>query len=174
MRYFMPKNITYQNIVRWLYLLCFALTLAGLILLSTYAKSTGAPTVAPIVSYVAAANTVIIGSSSGAAASQSITIPDLAATLATQGYNNLLIDQGSGIWLLKASLVVDTTAKLEITTPTVAWLRLESPPIHAIKIMTQRGGHLLIDGSDLIQFSFVKIQLDQSSLSNRHPCLDAA
>ena len=90
----MPKNITYQNIVRWLYLLCFALTLAGLILLSTYAKSTGAPTVAPIVSYVAAANTVIIGSSSVAAASQSITIPDLAATLATQGYNNLLIDQG--------------------------------------------------------------------------------
>ncbi|MEZ4867616.1 MAG: right-handed parallel beta-helix repeat-containing protein [Caldilineaceae bacterium] len=126
-------------------LLCFCLmglALPALTLLSAYAEGA----VAPTVTYIANANTIVVGSSSGTAASQPMTISELATVLAGQGHANLLVDQGSGNWLLKASIIVDTTAKLEITNAALTWLRLESPPIYAIKLMAQRGGYLLLDG----------------------------
>jgi len=159
----MPKLLPYQKIVIPACFLFMALTLFGLTRLPAYA----APGATPAVSYVVATNTILIGSSSGTPASEVITLPELAALLVTQGYPNLLLDQGSGTWLLKASIVVGATAKLDITSATVAWLRMESPPIHAIKIMPRRGGHLLIDGIKLTSWDSTINAVDENITNGR-------
>jgi parallel beta-helix repeat protein len=73
-----------------------------------------------------------------------ISIPEVAAAL-----NNpaLLQDQGGGAWLLKADLVIRQAARLEATSATISWLRLDSTPgakFPALTHITARGGSLLI------------------------------
>ncbi len=159
----LPYQILYQKIVIPFCLLFLAVTLFGLTRLPVAA----APVAAPAVSYLAATNTILLGSSSGTPASESITIPELATMLVAQGSPNLLIDQGGGTWLLKASIVADTTAKLEVTSATLAWLRLESPPIYAIKLMAQRGGHLLVDGIKLTSWDSATNTVDGNVANGR-------
>lgn len=159
----MRQNLRQGGKLFFLGCACIALGLLSLSLWPAYA----APTAAPTVSYIAAANTILIGSSSGTPASQSITVPELAATLTNQGTPNLLVDQGSGIWLLKASIMVDTTAQLAATNATIAWLRLESPPIHAINITAKRGGHLLIDGIKVTSWDSTLNAVDENITNGR-------
>src|SRR5205085_3354486 len=75
-----------------------------------------------------------------------ITIPEVAAAL-----NNdpaLLQNQGSGAWLLKVNMVISQTARLEATSNTISWLRLDSSPVGrsfpAFTSITANGGHLLV------------------------------
>lgn len=75
-----------------------------------------------------------------------ITIPEVAAAL-----NNpaLLEHQGGGVWLLKADMVINQAARLEATSATITWLRLDSTPGSRYPALTRliaRGGHLLIQG----------------------------
>ncbi len=102
----------------------------------------------PTVTYTSAINTIFVGASSGATpGSQVISLPDLAATLTTAGFPNALVNQGSGIWLLKARIEVEATAKLEITQGTgVTELRLESIFGSSAYIRAKQGGYLLFDG----------------------------
>ncbi len=69
-----------------------------------------------------------------------ITIPQVA-----QALNNpaLLQDQSGGVWLLHVNLVISQTARLEATNSTLTWLRIESTPGNATRVVA-RGGHLLI------------------------------
>jgi parallel beta-helix repeat protein len=75
-----------------------------------------------------------------------ITIPQVAAAL---GKPSLLQDQSGGAWLLKADMVISQTARLEATSGSISWLRLDSTPgakFPALTRITARGGHLLIQG----------------------------
>jgi parallel beta-helix repeat protein len=151
---------------RNLWLICFgwfAFGLLGLSLLPAHAQ----PATSPTVTYLANINTIVVGSTSGAAASQSITIPAMDSALTSQGLPDLLIDQGNGIWLVKASVLLNRTAKLDATNATVTWLRLESPPIHAISLTAQRGGHLLIDGIKVTSWESATNAVDQNIANGR-------
>ncbi len=102
---------------------------------------------APVVQYDVATKIITIGSPSGApVASEIIDVPTLAATLTTQGYADLVVDQGGGAWLIKANVIINPTAQLAATNATISELRLESPPNNAYSIIARRGGHLLLDG----------------------------
>ena len=74
-----------------------------------------------------------------------ITIPQLKDALDAQGYTGLVVNQGSGAWLLKSDVVVSPTARLEVTDATVKELRLDSTPnrFPAFTKLTATGGHLL-------------------------------
>lgn len=149
-----------------LLLICFGWLAFGLLnfnLLPAYAE----PTALPTVSYLANVNTAVIGNSSGTPASEVITIPQVDAALTAQGLPDLLIDQGNGAWLLKASLLIDKTAKVEATNATITWLRLESPPIHAINLTAQRGGHLLIDGIKVTSWESATSAVDENITNGR-------
>ena len=63
--------------------------------------------------------------------------------------------------------MVDTTAKLEATNATITWLRLESPPIHAINITAKRGGHLLIDGIKVTAWDSTLNAVDENIANGR-------
>ncbi|MCX6043923.1 MAG: right-handed parallel beta-helix repeat-containing protein [Chloroflexi bacterium] len=138
----------YQRRLRrkhWLLISLFVISLAwpNRNLPVTYAE----PSVAPSVSYNSALNTIYIGSNSGSLpASQPLTVPELATALVGQGLPNLLLDKGGGAWLLKANVVISTTAQLAATSATITELRIDSPPVAPLKITAERGGQLWIDG----------------------------
>ena len=84
-----------------------------------------------------------------------ITIPEVAAAL-----NNdpaLLQNQGSGAWLLKVNMVISQTARLEATSNTINWLRLDSSPagrsFPAFTSITANGGHLLVQNIKVTSWS---------------------
>ena len=89
-----------------------------------------------------------------------ITIPQLKDALDAQGYTGLVVNQGSGAWLLKSDVVVSPTARLEVTDATVKELRLDSTPnrFPAFTKLTATGGHLL--------FSKVKVRSWDTQLNN--------
>ena len=98
----------------------------------------------PNIRYSTSSNTIYIGRpysstlpaeapyvgypSNPAAPKLSITIPQLATIMQGRKQTNLFIDQGNGIWLVKVNLVIYQNSRLDITTPTVTELRLESYP----------------------------------------------
>jgi hypothetical protein len=119
-------------------LLCLALLLPA----SNAPFASAATYVLPAVGYDVATNKIVIGGNTGAPlASEAITIPDLATTLTAQGYTDLVVDQGSGIWLINASILISPTARLEATNASISTLRLASPPLNVITITALRGGH---------------------------------
>ena len=59
----------------------------------------------------------------------------------------LLQDQGSGAWLLKASIVILASAQLDATSSTISWLRLASAP--SFIRMVADGGYLKIQNIKL-------------------------
>lgn len=93
---------------------------------------------------------------------RAMTLHQLSTELTAQGHRDLLIDQGNGIWLLKAHVLIQQTARLDIASPTVKELRLNSPPdlapallslppdpgtvTPAFAVVVALGGHLKIDG----------------------------
>lgn len=133
----------YRNQWPLSFLLCLALLLPGRTVPVAYAALTAAPNV----SYSSAVNTIYIGSDSGAPPdSQPLTVPQLAAALTSQNLNNLVLDKGGGAWLIKANVVISTTARLEATSTTIKDLRLDSPPVNPLSITAKLRGHLLING----------------------------
>lgn len=156
-----------QNLrsVHWLYLLVGCLLLLPL---STYLFASAESFDTPAITYDSAANLVTIGSETGPPpASQVVTIPELAAALASQGRAHLLVDQGGGSWLLKASLLIQTTARLEATNDTLQWLRLDSPPLQPVVITAYRGGHLLVNGIKVTSWDSTANTVDENTANQR-------
>lgn len=145
-------------------LACLALLLPSFSTLSAFAD----PLVAPTIQYISASNLIVIGDTSGVPnGSQTITVPELATTLTTQGFANLLVDQGGGIWLLKAKVFINPTAQLVATHATINELRLESTISNFINITSSRGGYLLIDGIKVIAWDSNANAVDQNTADGR-------
>lgn len=105
----------------------------------------------PSVQYEAETNTIQLGTTSAdQPASEAITVPQLAAQLETLGLSPLLtlVDtvDVERIWLLKANLVIERSARLDVTDATIDWLRLASPAAAPVVVTVRRGGHLFFDG----------------------------
>lgn len=83
-----------------------------------------------------------------------ITIPEVAAAL-----NNpaLLQNQGGGAWLLKTNVVISGTARLEVTGPTVTWLRIDSSPagrpFPAYTSIAAKAGALLVQDAKVTSWA---------------------
>ncbi|MBX3011967.1 MAG: right-handed parallel beta-helix repeat-containing protein [Caldilineaceae bacterium] len=126
---------------------------------------------APQVTYNPGNNIITIGSLNGAIpGSQSITLPAVAATLAGAGAPDVLVDQGGGVWLTKARIVVAATGRLEATRAAgMTELRLES--ILAVGsptyIQVNGGGQLLIEGIKVVAWDSVNNQVDEEISNGR-------
>lgn len=146
-------------------LLALAVLLLGALLpAATPAAAQGA---APPVRYDAAAKIIYVGAnydkanpaqapyvgypSHPDAPKAGISIPQVAAALRGAGHADLLVDQGSRRWLLKSDLVISPTARLDVTSSSIAALRLDSTPnrFPALTRLVATGGHLLIQGVSL-------------------------
>jgi parallel beta-helix repeat protein len=81
-----------------------------------------------------------------------ITVPQLKEALDLQGFGGLVLDQGSGAWLIKSDVVVSPTARLEMTDASIKELRLDSTPnrFPAFTRLVATGGHL--------QFQNIKVR----------------
>jgi parallel beta-helix repeat protein len=105
------------------------------------------------------ANDPFAGNPSAAGAPKTaITLPQIDAALAAAGQPDLLIDQGGGVWLLNADMVVNQNSRLEISGPTVTELRLDSTPRadRAAPFLTKiiaQGGHLLIQNTKVVSWA---------------------
>lgn len=126
------------------------------------------PSALPAVHYASETNTLTLGTSdSDQPASEVITIPDLANTLAGQGLAHLLSEEANRVWLLKANLIIERSARLEVTGATVDWLRLDSPPVAPVVVTARRGGHLLIDGIQVTSWDNTVNGVDTSVANGR-------
>lgn len=158
------KRLYHQK--QWLLhiLTCLALLLPNLGASPAYATALDAPAI----QYIAASNLVVIGSTSGAPnASQIITVPDLATALTAQGLNNLLAQVSTGVWLLKAKVFINPTARLDATNATISELRLESTLSNFVNITASRGGYLLVDGIKVTSWDTTANALDQNTADGR-------
>ncbi len=98
------KWINKKNLLM-LCLLGFILLLPGATLPQANAETFDAPAVR----YDPFTRIIYIGADVGLpAASQVISVPDLAATLALQGVPDLVVDQGAGAWVIKANVIIST------------------------------------------------------------------
>ncbi len=152
---FRPKTVLLT------YLLCLALLLPSLSLPLAHAA-----TLDTAVLYIAASNTIVLGSAVGTPASEVITVPELAAKLTAQSFTNLLLDQGNGIWLLKANVLINPTAQLSVIDP-VKELRLESIPGNFVNINAYRGGYLLINAIKVTSWDSATNVVDQNTANGR-------
>ncbi len=122
----------------------------------------------PVVQYTSANNTLFLGNpESNQPGSEGITIPALGNTLTSQGLADLLVDQGNGHWLLKANLVIERSARLEATSATISWLRLDSPPVAPVTVTARRGGHLLIEGIQVSSWDSIANTVDTNIANGR-------
>lgn len=129
-----------------------------------FAESAASPTI----TYSSATNTLTLGKAdSSQPASEVVSVPALATLLATQGFTGLLVDQGQQRWLLKANLVIERSARLEATAATIAWLRLESPPVAPVTITARQGGQLLIDGIQVTSWDSTVNDVDTTIANGR-------
>jgi parallel beta-helix repeat protein len=157
-------NQKYFRISAWVMiaLCCAILTGWGLSPAPVFAQGT------PIVTYIPANKTVILGSDAGFnPASQPITIPALAATLATQGHSDVIVDQGNNVWLVKASILVRTTGRLELTSASVGRIRLESTATNFVILTVQRGGQIVVDGVTLTSWDTTTNAPDENLMDGR-------
>src|SRR5262249_50099213 len=131
-----------------------AIALCATLLPYTGAARAQAPAAAPPVRYDAGLGTIFVGDnytdpnlagypSQPGAPKSPITIPQIAAALANPA---LLQDQGGGVWLLHVNLVINATARLDATSASIGWLRLDSTPNRtpAYVNITANGGYLNI------------------------------
>lgn len=171
--FLLPAPRSSRTLLTLMNVLCIlALTLVPFAGLPTpTAQAAGTPTV----TYNATNNTIFIGEEYSnpddrdhpsrpdlLADKEAITIPDLDAELTSDGHPDLLVDQGSGVWLLNAHIIINQTARLDVTSAAVSELRLNSPPdaapdllsvppsrnetTPAFVVIVAFGGHLNIDG----------------------------
>jgi parallel beta-helix repeat protein len=96
----------------------------------------------------------------------SITIPQIAAAL---GDPTLLRNLGSGVWLLQADMVISATARLEATSATISWLRLDSTPGRspALTRLVAPGGHVRIQGIRLTSWNALTNDVDTNTIDGR-------
>jgi parallel beta-helix repeat protein len=153
-------------------LLSVLMVLGGLILPAVEGNGVQAQGQLPAVRYDVGRNTIYIGAnySSGdrfagfpshpdaIAAKARISILQLDRALATQFPNapDALVDQGGGVWLLKANTVISATARLDVTKETISELRLDSSPNRpapALTTITAHGGYLNIDGVKVLSWA---------------------
>jgi parallel beta-helix repeat protein len=161
----MPERQHLQRAYRlhWVVVGCFLL-----LALSTYLFASAESLDTPAVTYDSTTNLIALGNDSGfPTASQVLTIPELATALASQGHANLLVDQGSGHWLLKASILIKNTARLEATNATLQWLRLDSPPLQPVVITAYRGGHLHVNGIKVTSWDSIANTVDENTANQR-------
>lgn len=126
------------------------------------------PSALPAISYISATNTLTLGNTeSSQPASESITIPALAALLTDQGLANLLLDQGNRSWLLKANVVIERSARLEATAATMDRLLLDSPPVAPVTVIARRGGYLRIEGIQVTSWDSTTNTVDNSIANGR-------
>ncbi|MEZ4859695.1 MAG: right-handed parallel beta-helix repeat-containing protein [Caldilineaceae bacterium] len=160
----MPE-ITGKRRKYFLFLLLFGLSL--FISLTLYPFVYAESSALPAVNYSSSTGLISIGSSNGTPASQVITIPELATKLSDLGHGDLLVDQGNGVWLLKASVEIKRSARLDATDATITWLRLNSPPVDPVTITATSGGYLLIDGIKLTSWDSSINAVDESLANGR-------
>ncbi len=134
-------HVSLRNGVSWVALLvCLVGTL------SLWPANTAQAQGDPPVSYTADNQTILVGSASGAPGSQPITLPALAAAVAAQGGAAAIVDQGNGVWLLNAIVRIQRTARLDIASPAVSELRIQSNPSRISTLTAEHGGVLAING----------------------------
>lgn len=98
---------------------------------------------APAVDYNPAINTIFIGSAAGVPGSQTITFPALATAVG----NEILVNQGNGVWFSRAKIEILATARLEVAqSESLTELRLESTTGKVTFIKIKDGGQLLLNG----------------------------
>jgi parallel beta-helix repeat protein len=136
------ENQKYLRIFALLGIALCCTALLGWALGATPALAQGAPTV----NYIAASRMIVIGEDAGTAASQPINIPGLAAALVADGATDVLVEQEPGVWVLKASIQVLRSARLELNKTGATQLRLESTPARFVYLSAQRGGQIVVDG----------------------------
>jgi len=157
----------YRRTRRGLPLLALAALLAVSLWPTAQAPAAAQAAAAPPVRYDAQAKIVYIGANYNPAnpaetpyvgypahpdaPKAAISVPALAAALGQAGHGDLLVNQGERRWLLKSDVVISPTARLEVTSATVAALRLDSTPnrFPALTRLIATGGHLLIQGVTL-------------------------
>ncbi|MCB0185711.1 MAG: right-handed parallel beta-helix repeat-containing protein, partial [Caldilineaceae bacterium] len=109
-----------------------------------------------------------IGDSNGAqAAVEVIDLPQLKDLLAAQGLTDLLVAEANQQWLLKANVVIERSARLNVTAATTSWLKLHSPPAAAVVLTVQRGGHLYLDGVKVTSWSSTAGDVDRTVADGR-------
>ncbi len=130
----------------------------------------------PTVNYNPDIKTIFIGSalSAGVApGSQVISLPNLATILAAAGATDVLVNQGSGVWLSTAKIEIKASARLEIVkSDALTELRLESVIGKPAYIKIQDGGHLLIDGIKVISWD-PEINAVDETIANGRPYIVA-
>lgn len=155
-----PKLTFLKTRTLLLMLLCLFLFLS----VSPHALSAQAPT-PPEVNYIEGNNIIRIGSEVGVPASQPISIPELAARL---NRPDVLVDQGGGVWLLQANIVVEATAQLVASSAGgTAELLLESRFGKFVYVLARQGGYLLFDGVKVTSWDTTTNQVDQEISDNR-------
>ncbi|NJN17541.1 MAG: hypothetical protein HC822_15350 [Oscillochloris sp.] len=98
-----------------------------------------------------------------------ISIPDLAAALAAFGYPDLLSSADGRNWLLSRDIVINQNARLEVTAVGVDALRLDSTPNGSLSLtrITADGGHLLIEGVQVVSWDAQANDVDRAYLDGR-------
>lgn len=143
-------------------------TLLSLFLRSHLPQAFAESSALPDVSYSSTTNTLSLGNAdSGQPASEVVTVPALAGLLADKGLAALLVEQENQIWLLKANVVIERSARLNATSATIKELRLASPPAAPITIIARRGGHLFIDGIAVKSWDSTINAVDESIADGR-------
>lgn len=128
------------------YLICSCLLLTFLSSQPAYAQGT------PNVVYTQGNNLITIGSAAGATpGSQVISLANVAAAVSAAGFPDRVVNQ-SGVWQLNARILIQTTARLEITQPEVNELRLNSAQGNIVYIQVVKGGQLLFDGVKVLSW----------------------
>ncbi|MCB0105556.1 MAG: right-handed parallel beta-helix repeat-containing protein, partial [Caldilineaceae bacterium] len=94
-------------------------------------------------------------------------MPQLKDLLAAQGLTNLLVAEANQQWLLKANVVIERSARLNVTAATTSWLKLHSPPAAAVVLTVQRGGHLYLDGVKVTSWSSTAGDVDRTVADGR-------
>lgn len=140
------------------------------------AQAQPAPAAAPV-RYDAGSNTIFIGDdyadpslrdypSQPGAPKTPISIPQVAAALSNPA---LLANQGAGAWLLRANLVISATARLDATSASISWLRLDSTPNRApaFTYVRAEGGHLNIQGIKVTSWQTISNTVDLNTADGR-------
>jgi parallel beta-helix repeat protein len=137
---------TLTNPIRAIALLTCSFLFAFLASQPAYAQGT------PTVTYTPGNNLITIGSAAGATpGSQVISLAQVAAAVSGAGAPDRVVNQ-NGVWQLNARILVQSTARLEITAGGVNELRLNSAVGSIVYIQVVRGGQLLIDGVKVVSW----------------------
>lgn len=154
--------------------LLFPACLFGAILLSLWLLASNnsqvlaEQTALPTLRFDSLSNTIFVGqNNSSDAATEVIDLPQLADLLTAEGLGNLLIAEANQTWLLNANLVIERSARLNVTASTASWLKLNSPPTSPVIVRAERGGHLYFEGIKVTSWSSTKGDVDTTVADGR-------